>query len=86
MSNITFSDTAWDEYLYWQSTDKATLKKINELLRDTCRNGPANGIGKPEPLKYRKAWSRRIDRANRFVYTVDDKGDILVISLRGHYE
>lgn len=86
MSNITFSDIAWDDYLYWQSTDKATLRKINELIRDVNRNGLSNGIGKPEALKHRKAWSRRIDLKNRFVYTADEKGNILILSLRGHYE
>lgn len=86
MSNITFSNIAWDDYLYWQSTDKITLRKINELIRDICRNGLTCGIGKPEALKHRKAWSRRIDLTNRLVYTADENGNILILSLRGHYE
>lgn len=61
MNNISFSPIAWDEYLYWQTQDKKTLKKINQLLRDISRNG-FTGTGKPEPLKYRdNCWSRRID-------------------------
>ena len=61
MSNI-FSDDAWDEYLYWQTTDKKMVQRISELIKDINRNGLQNGIGKPEPLRYRKAWSRRISR------------------------
>ena len=56
-----WSDRAWDEYLEWQVIDKKTLKKINNLIKDIERNGLSSGLGKPEPLKYRKAWSRRID-------------------------
>ncbi|MEE1231152.1 MAG: Txe/YoeB family addiction module toxin [Phascolarctobacterium sp.] len=83
--NLIWSDISWDEYLAWQQQDKKTLKKINELLKDIKRNGPIEGIGKPEKLKYRDAYSRRIDSANRLVYNVD--GDnILVYSCKGHYE
>lgn len=62
--NKLWSDRAWDDYLYWQMQDKKTLKKINELVKDIERNG------KPEPLKHRKAWSRRIDKENRLVYNI----------------
>ena len=86
MNEFTFSDKGWEDYLYWQRTDKATLRKINELLKDIRRSGPAEGLGKPEPLKYRKAWSRRIDREHRLVYTVDETENIYILSLRGHYE
>lgn len=83
--NKIWSDRAWEEYLYWQMQDKKTLKKINELVKDIERNGLSDGIGKPEPLRYRKAWSRRIDHENRLVYNLDDSGNILIISCKGHY-
>ena len=60
--NKIWSDIAWEEYLQWQMLDRKTLKKTNALVKDIERNGLSEGIGKPEPLKYRKAWSRRIDR------------------------
>ncbi len=84
--NKLWSDRAWDDYLYWQTQDKKTLKKINELVKDIERNGVAHGIGKPEPLKYRKGWSRRIDEKNRLVYDVDSGGNLLIAACRGHYE
>lgn len=84
--NKLWSDRAWDDYLYWQTQDKKTLKKINELVKDIERNGVACGIGKPEPLKYRKGWSRRIDEKNRLVYDVDSSGNLLIAACRGHYE
>ena len=86
MSNFTFSDKGWDDYLYWQRTDKSILRKINELLKDIQRNGMSVGLGKPEPLKYRKAWSRRINQEHRLVYAVDEFGNTLILSIRGHYE
>lgn len=79
-------DKAWEDYLYWQSQDKKTLKRINQLLKDVERCAE-DGIGKPEPLKGRLAgfWSRRIDDTNRLVYRVN--GDIIdVISCKGHYD
>ena len=81
-----WSDLAWDEYLQWQMLDKKTLKKINALIKDIERNGLSEGIGKPEPLKYRKAWSRRIDHENRLVYNFDAQQNLLIISCKGHYE
>lgn len=84
--NKLWSDRAWEEYLYWQMQDKKTLKKINELIKDVERNGALTGIGKPEPLKYRKAYSRRIDQANRLVYDIDESGNLWIISCKGHYE
>lgn len=86
MNELSFSQNAWEEYLYWQTQDKKTIKRINELLKDIQRNGLSDGIGKPEPLKHRKAWSRRIDHANRLVYILDEKQDIYVIACRGHYD
>ena len=70
--NKLWSDRAWDDYLYWQMQDKKTLKKINDLVKDIERNGLSEGIGKPEPLKHRKAWSRRIDKENRLIYNIDE--------------
>ncbi len=81
-----WSDKAWDDYLYWQTQDKKTLLKINKLVKDIERNGLSEGIGKPEPLRYRKGWSRRIDEKNRLVYDIDESGNILIASCRGHYE
>ena len=60
--NKLWTDDGWADYLYWQSQDKKTLKRINELIKDIERNGALNGIGKPEALKYRKGFSRRIDK------------------------
>lgn len=85
MHKIWF-DEAWIDYIYWQTQDKKTLKRINSLIKDTERN-PFEGIGKPEPLKGDLSgfWSRRIDDTNRFVYRINnDKLEIL--SCRGHYE
>ena len=70
--NIIFSSTAWSQYVEWQHIDKSTIKKINELIKDIQRNGLSSGIGKPEPLKYRKAWSRRINHEHRLVYNLDE--------------
>jgi len=85
MGNLAFSDKGWDDYLYWQFTGKSIVRKIIELLKDIERNG-YDGIGKPEPLKYRKAWSRRISQEHRMVYTSDESGNVFVLSLKGHYE
>ncbi|MBE0492584.1 MAG: Txe/YoeB family addiction module toxin [Sulfurospirillum sp.] len=83
--NITFTNDSWSEYLYWQSTDKQTLKKINNLLKDVTRD-PFDGLGKPEPLKHEFSgcWSRRITDEHRLVYEVMEYS-ILVISCRYHY-
>ena len=83
MNNI-FSEDAWEDYLYWQTNDKATLRKINELLKDIHRNGLS--IGKPEPLKHRKAWSRRISHEHRLIYNFDENKNLIIISCKGHYE
>ena len=81
----SWSDEAWEDYLFWQSQDKKTLKKINELIKDIERNGAVKGTGKPEPLKSRPGYSRRIDGKNRLVYDIRD-GVLLIASCRGHYE
>ena len=83
--NKLWTDDGWTDYLYWQSQDKKTLKRINELIKDIERNGALNGIGKPEALKYRKGFSRRIDETNRLVYAIDENGILWIISCRGHY-
>lgn len=86
MNNITFSPAAWDDYLYWQTQDKKTLRRINQLLQDIQRDSFA-GMGKPEPLKQKDGcWSRRIDEKNRLVYLVGKDSDFLILSCRGHYE
>ncbi len=86
MSNIVFSERAWQDYIYWQSQDKKTLKRINLILQDIIRNG-YDGIAKPEPLKenLKGFWSRRIDDTNRIVYRiVEDR--IEIIQCKGHYD
>lgn len=83
---LTFSSKAWDEYLYWQKTDKAILKRVNALIKAVQRE-PFAGIGKPEPLKHGLSgyWSRRINDEHRLVYKVLDD-QILIAQLRYHYE
>ena len=83
---VIFSENAMTEYIFWQTEDKKTLKRINELIKDIQRNGFAKGIGRPELLKWRKAYSRRIDDKNRLVYTGDAEGNLEIISCTGHYE
>ena len=86
MNNIIWTPTAWKEYIAWQGQDRKTLKRINQLVQDIQRNGVSMGIGKPEPLKYRPAWSRRIDEVNRLVYNADDMQKLVIFSSKGHYE
>ena len=82
---LSFMTQAWDEYLYWQTQDKKTLRRINQILQDILRDS-FEGIGKPEPLKDDKSglWSRRIDDANRIVYRVTDT-TVEIIQCRNHY-
>ncbi len=82
---LTFAEKAWEDYLYWQRTDKKTLKRINILIKDIKRN-PYSGIGDPEPLKYNWSgfWSRRITKEHRLVYAVE-KNAILIAQCRFHY-
>lgn len=81
-----FVDESWEDYLYWQSTDKKILKRINELLKDISRT-PYAGIGKPEPLRhnYKGFWSRRIDNEHRLIYQVKES-EIYIIKCRFHYD
>ena len=81
-----FIDESWEDYLFWQHTDKTMVKKINALLKDISRT-PFTGIGKPEPLKYKYKgfWSRRIDGEHRLIYQYT-KGEILIAKCRFHYD
>ena len=83
---LLWEDRAWDDYLYWQTQDKKTLKRINALIKDIQRN-PFEGIGKPEPLKGNLSglWSRRIDDTNRIVY-YQQQDMLFIVAWRGHYE
>ena len=82
---LSWAEKAWDDYLYWQTTDKKTLKRINRLIREIKRN-PFEGIGDPEPLRHNWSgyWSRRIDREHRIVYKVADE-NLIVVQCRYHY-
>lgn len=82
---LVFSEHAWEDYLYWQATDRKVLKRINLLIQDIQRS-PFEGIGKPEPLKHALSgyWSRRINDEHRMVYKIE--GDTFFIAqLRYHY-
>ena len=82
---LLWEDRAWDEYLYWQTKDKKTLKRINALIKDIQRS-TFEGIGKPEPLKGNLSgwWSRRIDEVSSIVYF--EKDDVIyIVSCKGHY-
>ena len=82
---LVFAENAWEDYLYWQKTDKKILKRINMLIKDIARE-PFEGIGKPEPLKHALSgyWSRRINDEHRIVYKVQDDS-LLIAQLRYHY-
>ncbi|CAD7721308.1 Toxin YoeB [Xanthomonas hydrangeae] len=82
---LQFADNAWEDYLYWQQTDKKMLKRINELIKAIQRD-PFQGIGKPEPLRHALAgyWSRRINDEHRIVYKAEN-GILLIAQTRYHY-
>jgi len=82
---IKFSSNGWEDYLYWQSTDRAILKRINQLIKD-IEQTPFSGIGKPEPLKHQLSgfWSRRIDLQHRLVYTFQEE-TLCIAQCRDHY-
>jgi toxin YoeB len=82
---LIFSEHAWDDYMYWQKTDKKIAKRINMIIKDIQRN-KYEGIGKPEPLKHNLSgyWSRRIDSAHRIVYKIENDS-IFIAQLRYHY-
>lgn len=83
--NKLFTDNGWEDYVYWQTEDRKTLKKINILIEDICRNGN-EGIGKPEPLKGTLTgyWSRRINDKDRLIYRIDEN-NIYILACRYHY-
>lgn len=83
---LIFTDESWEDYLYWQKTDKKILKRINELIKDISRN-PFQGLGKPEPLKlkYTGFWSRRIDAENRLIYSISQDA-VLIVKCRFYYD
>ena len=82
---VSWQLQAWEDYLYWQVTDKKTLKKINPMIKEIQRS-PFQGNGKPEPLKHDLAgwWSRRIDLENRLVYRVENES-LFILQCRYHY-
>ncbi len=82
---LSFADDAWDDYLYWQQSDKKILKKINRLIKEIQRD-PFDGIGEPEPLKYNWSgyWSRRITIEHRLVYKVTED-NLMIAQCRYHY-
>ncbi|MCW2477344.1 Txe/YoeB family addiction module toxin [Candidatus Symbiopectobacterium sp. NZEC151] len=82
---LTWSEEAWEDYLYWQDADKRMVKKINALIKDVLRT-PFEGKGKPEPLKHNLSgfWSRRITEEHRLVYAIAE-GAILIAACRYHY-
>lgn len=86
MGNLIFTDKAWEDYIFWQTYDKKTVRRINQLLKDIDRNG-YQGIGMPEALKGDLSgfWSRRIDDCNRIVYRIVN-GAVEIVQLRGHYD
>ena len=82
---LIFAEHAWEDYLYWQKTDKKVLSRINKLIKETQRE-PFGGVGKPEPLKHGLAgyWSRRINDEHRIIYKVDSES-VSIAQLRYHY-
>lgn len=82
---LSWAEQAWEDYLYWQQTNKKILKRINTLIKDITRQ-PFTGLGDPEPLKHNWTgyWSRRIDREHRLVYKVSDQA-IIIVQCRYHY-
>ena len=83
---IDFTIEGLDDYISWQTGDRRTLNKINQLIQDVIRNGNT-GLGHPEPLKHELSgkWSRTIDKENRLTYTIHDDGRIEIFNCKGHY-
>ena len=86
MNDFTFSPDAMAEFMDWIKKDKKTANKIYLLIEDIRRNGAMQGIGKPESLKHRPGYSRRIDEKNQLVYDIDELQNIKIISCKGHYD
>lgn len=83
--NKVFTDNGWNDYVCWQTEDRKTLKKINSLIEDICRNGN-EGIGKPEPLAGNLTgfWSRRINEIDRLIYKIDEE-NVYILACKYHY-
>lgn len=83
--NVSFTDSAWEDYLYWQNTDKKILKRVNSLIKEINRS-PYEGVGKPEPLRFQLqgCWSRRITQEHRIVYELVDD-ELRIICCKFHY-
>lgn len=84
--NVVFTSTAWEQYTEWQDEDRKMVKRINLLIKSIDRDGGLKGIGKPEILKYRKAFSRRITDEHRLVYNIDSNNNLIIYSCKYHYE
>ncbi|MCT4625833.1 Txe/YoeB family addiction module toxin [Halodesulfovibrio sp.] len=84
--NLSWTTHAWEDYLYWQKTDKKILKRINTLIKDTMRT-PFDGIGKPEPLRFQLTgcWSRRINEEHRLVYKLTTDNTLHILQCKHHY-
>jgi len=83
--NKLWQEEAWEDYVYWQSQDPKTLKRINKLLKDIERNG-YNGIGKPELLKHdlQGFCSVQIDEKNRIVFRIENN-NLVIAQCGSHY-
>ena len=88
LDGVMFNPIGLEHYFYWQTQDRRTLKKINQLITDIIRNGERDGLGHPEPLKYDLSdrWSRTIDDKNRLVYKVTDDNKLEIYHCKGHYD
>jgi toxin YoeB len=84
--DVVFTATALRDYMEWQATNNRIAGRINALIKDIQRNGPMSGIGKPELLRRRNGYSRRIDEYNRLVYRIDENQNLRIVSCKGHYE
>ena len=84
--NKLFTENGWEDYMYWQLTDKKMVKKINSIIKDIERN-PYEGIGKPEPLRFDLAglWSRRINSEHRLIYKIEGNR-MFILACRHHYD
>ena len=82
---LAFTQNAWEDYLFWKSTDEKTSRRVDELIKNTMRN-PFEGLGKPEPLRGELSgkWSRRINSRDRMVYAVEEE-TLYLVALRKHY-
>ena len=84
--SVHWHEKAQAELFWWVANDRKAALKIEKLILDIQRNGLNKGLGKPEPLKGRKGWSRRIDEKNRLIYDMDENGEVVILACKGHYE